>query len=499
MSRGGPLLACLLAAASGLLQVLIFPSFDYPFLAPAALTPLLIAVAATQSPRSRFLLGWLTGMIFWAGTCYWIHDVMHRYAGLSAPAAAAIFCGFFIFKGLHLALFAVLARSLLLTPWAIPAVAALWVAIEGSHQYLGFTWLQLGNAGAGIALLTRIAPVAGIYGLSFALAMMNVALAMVVLRRPRRQLAWLGLLLALCLLPALPDQVEGRQTARLLQPNIHPDELKSGNWTPERQARHLRRMAFLSTEGAAALDPARPDLVIWPEYPVPAYYSRDPSFRNYMKNLSARLAAPLIFNSTQVLPGAQPRPLNSAMTLDARGTLVSQYDKIFLVPFGEFVPWPFSLFIDKVTMVAGDFVPGERVVVTPLDGRLVGTFICYESVFAGGVREFASQGAEVLVNISNDSWYGATAARYQHLLIVRMRAIENARWILRATNDGITSVIDPAGRITARLPSFEQGVLAAKFDYSSRITWFTRFGEWFWWLMIFAGTLLLWLSRSRKQ
>ena len=103
------------------------------------------------------------------------------------------------------------------------------------------------------------------------------------------------------------------------------------------------------------------------------------------------------------------------------------------------------------------------------------------------------------MNISNDSWYGTTAARYQHLLIVRMRAIENARWILRATNDGITSVIDRAGRITAWLPSFEQGVLAAKFDYSSRITWFTRFGEWFWWLTVLASTLLLWRSRGPRR
>ena len=128
-------------------------------------------------------------------------------------------------------------------------------------------------------------------------------------------------------------------------------------------------------------------------------------------------------------------------------------------------------------------------------GLYLNTFICYEAVFARGVRRFVDSGAEVLVNISNDSWYGQSPARDQHLLIARMRAVENARWLLRATNDGITSIIDPAGRVVAALPSYEEGVLAGRFSYSSRTTWFTRFGEWFWWGSVLAAVGCWFIAR----
>ena len=485
MSFRGPLSSYALAAAAGILQILTFPRFDLSFLAFVALVPLLVVAANEPRRRVRFLLGWLAGAIFWAGTCYWIYDVMHRYAHLPAPAAAAIFAGFFIVKGLHLGVFALIAAPLMSRWWAVPAVAAAWVAVEGSHQYLGFTWLQLGNAGIDLPVVGRMGPHTGVYGVSFLLAMVNVALAIVVLRRPAvRELAWLVVLPAVALLPALPALAAGRETVRLVQPNFHPDEIIKHRWDQIRQATHWQTMEILSTTAAEAIDPTGPALVIWPEYSAPSFYSRDPRFRNHVERMARKLRAPLILNSVEYLAGNGRRPLNSAITLDSQGQFVSRYSKIFRVPFGEFVPWPFSLFIDKITLDAGDFLAGEEVVVSRLDGHSVGTFICYESVFARGVRRFTAGGAEVLVNISNDSWYGRTAARHQHLLIARMRAIENGRWLLRATNDGITSVIDLAGRVTASLPSFEQNVLVAKFNYSSRITGFVRFGEWFWWLTL---------------
>ena len=160
-------------------------------------------------------------------------------------------------------------------------------------------------------------------------------------------------------------------------------------------------------------------------------------------------------------------------------------------------PGPISLFIDKITLEAGDFIPGDKVAVAQVGKHGIGTFICYDSVFARGVRRFVVNGAELLVNISNDSWFGRTAARDQHLLIVRMRAIENARWLLRATNDGVTAIIDPAGRTVATLPSYQEGVLCGRFDYSSKMTWFARFGEWFWWGAVLATACLLGLARRR--
>jgi apolipoprotein N-acyltransferase len=216
-----------------------------------------------------------------------------------------------------------------------------------------------------------------------------------------------------------------------------------------------------------------------------------------MEQVARQSGAYFIFNTVAFEDAQRRRPLNGAVTLSPKGDLVSRYAKIFLVPFGEFVPWPFSLFIDKITLEAGDFVPGRDVAVAQVGDHRVGTFICYESVFADGVRRFVANGAEVLVNISNDSWYGPTAARYQHLLIARMRAMENSRWLLRATNDGITTIINPAGQLVGALPSYEQAILDGRFSYSTSLTWFTRFGEWFWYVSIVATAVFLAIPRLR--
>jgi len=487
-----------LAALSGILQVLVFPRFGFIWLAPIAVVPLLIACAREDRWGARFRAGWVAGAIYWGGVCYWIYDVMHSYADLSAVGAGAIFVSFYVAKGLYLAVFSAVAGPLMKRPWAIPVVAAVWVSFEGLHQYLAFTWLQLGNAAIDMPLLPSLVPLTGIYGPSFVLAMLNVAVAVVLLRRSWRETAWLAPLALLIFLPLLPDETEPSETVRLVQPNVHPDELRSGGWDYARHSEHLARMAALSSTEAASKDPTPPALVVWPEYPVPAYYSADGKMQAYLRDLATKVDAPIIFNSIEHGGPDGKQPLNSALVVDERGKLLSRYDKMFLVPFGEFVPWPFSLFVAKITLEAGNFHPGSSVVVTDVGGHRVGTFVCYESVFLRGVREFARQGAEVLVNISNDSWYGASAARHHHLLIARMRALENGRWLLRATNDGITSVIDPAGRVAASLPSFEQDVLVARFNYRTEMTPFTRFGQWFLWLcwIVTAGSLFaVWRRR----
>ena len=137
-------------------------------------------------------------------------------------------------------------------------------------------------------------------------------------------------------------------------------------------------------------------------------------------------------------------PLNSAVLLRPDGTLVDRYDKINLVPFGEYVPKFFG-FVNRITQEISDFVPGNRIVVFPMGTHRLGVFICYESVFPDEVRQFVKGGANLLVNISNDGYFGHSAAREQHLEIARMRAVENSRWLIRSTNDGITAVIDPGG------------------------------------------------------
>jgi apolipoprotein N-acyltransferase len=166
--------------------------------------------------------------------------------------------------------------------------------------------------------------------------------------------------------------------------------------------------------------------------------------------------------------------------LDPSGRLLSQYDKIHLVPFGEYIPWKQWLgFAETLTAEAGDFVAGTRFVVAELPGGRLSSIICYEAIFPELSRRFVEEGAEVLVNISNDGWFGSSGARYQHLLMARMRAIENARFLLRATNTGITVVIRPDGQIASEIPPDQPGVLEARWGFESRQTFYTRYGDWF--------------------
>jgi apolipoprotein N-acyltransferase len=283
---------------------------------------------------------------------------------------------------------------------------------------------------------------------------------------------WLLPLPFLIFLPALPDAKRGHDTAVLVQPNISEDT----QWTPESVDRMQRNLAALSLRGVMTGANDHPDLVVWPEVPAPLYYYDDARFRSYVDELARAANTYLLLGVVAHTP--QGAPLNSAILVGPEGKLISRYDKVNLVPFGEFVPWPFD-FIKRITTEAGDFTAGQNVVVSPAAGHKLGTFICYESVFPNFVRRFVADGAEVLFNISNDGYFGKSAARLQHLEIVRMRAAENQRWILRSTNDGITGTIDPAGRLRGTLPLYVEAASRTGFSYIQSRTFYTRYGDWF--------------------
>jgi apolipoprotein N-acyltransferase len=478
----------ILALASAGMLVLAFPQFSLAWLAPAALAPLLVAVAREPEWKRRFLLGWSAGVVYWFGVCYWIQFVLSVHGGVGNVAGWALFLLFCVLKAIHLGVFAVFAGMLMQRWWATPTVAALWVALEATHGSLGFAWLALGNAGIDMASPLRLAPITGVYGISFVFALMGTALALVVLRRPRRELLWLAPILLLPLLPQMPPAERGREAALLLQPNISETE----QWTAESLDELKRRQVMLSLRGALG-EPQPPSIIVWPEVPAPFYYTEDPVFRGYVNSLARTAKAYVLAGIVAHTPGGVP--LNSAALISPEGTLVSRYDKVNLVPFGEFVPWPFGLAANKISTEVGDFAAGTRVVVSPVGSHRIGTFICYESVFPGFVRKFAAGGAEVLFNISNDGWFGKSAARWQHVNIVRMRAAENRRWILRSTNDGITAAIDPAGRLRGTLPPFQEAASYTGFSYESRQTIYTRFGDWF--ALLCAAIAILGLVAER--
>jgi apolipoprotein N-acyltransferase len=342
------------------------------------------------------------------------------------------------------------------TRWAVPAIAAVWTILEWTHQYTGFTWLLLGNAAIDWPIFPRLASWTGVYGLSFLLALVAVALT-------KRQWAWFALAIVPAFLPALPAEHAGAHAVYAVQPNLPEEEA----WTPESVARMDRHLAELSI-------PKLPvDFIVWPEVPAPIY-DTDPGLPEIARANGTAFLAGVVSRASD---GA---PLNSAVLFSSDGHLLSKYDKVNLVPFGEFVPWPFKALTRKISSEAGDYQAGTKVVVA----NRTGTFICYESVFPAYIREFANQGAQILFNLSNDAWFGKSSARHQHFEIARMRAVENRRWIIRVTNNGITAAIDPAGRVTDVKESYREVAGNLHFDYIEQITFYTRHGDWFIWLCV---------------
>ncbi len=465
-----------LAVLSAVLLIFAFPRFDIAWLAPVALAPLLVALVRERRRKLHFLMGWAAGIVYWAGACYWIQYVLNFHGGMAGWASWAGFALFAIIKALHMAVFTLLAGFLMPRGWAIVAVPALWVAVERTHGWLGFAWLDLGNAGIRMSVPMRLAPYTGVYGLSFVFAMTATAVALVILRRRRAELIPLVALPLIYTLPGLPPPRRGNATALLVQPNIS----ETADWTPDWIESMHRRLELLSMQGATAAPRARPELIVWPEVPAPMYYYENPAFRDRVDDVARLARAYLMLNVVpHSLSGA---PLNSALLISPEGKPLGRYDKMNLVPFGEYVPSMFKSLVEKVSTESGDFAAGARQVTLPAGDHNIGAFICYESVFPDFVRRFAAMGAGLFVNISNDGWYGKTAARYQHLEIVRMRAAENRRWILRATNDGITSTIDPAGRMYVNLPSYVEGQARTGFSWIKEATVYSRWGDWFFWM-----------------
>ncbi len=400
-----------LSLLSGVLLVLIFPNFNFTLLAPVALAPLLIGCGREDSWKRRFVLGWASGFVFWFAVCSWIQFVLEVHGGMGRWGGWATFTLFPIpsARGLYTATFAALTGPVMRTPWAIPGAAALWTAVEYAHGTiglawigLGFAWLDLGNAAIDMPLIPRIAPITGVWGLSFVLAMIGIVrLRLQFCTGPTPISAWLAAFAILPLLPAVPAPHAGTERVRVVQPNIDTE----AEWSPETMAVLQQRMVLLS-------EPANARLIVWPEAPAPFYPETD-SFRKYMGDLARDAQVPILMGGAGRTPAGDP--LNSAFLFEKDGGMSPErYDKIHLVPFGEYVPNAFG-WVNRITPEIGDFVPGTRIVTFPFEGNKLGAFICYESAFPDLVRQFTKAGATVLVNLSNDGYFGHSAAREQHL------------------------------------------------------------------------------------
>ncbi len=520
--------AWLLVLLSAGLQILIFPLPDLYVLSWVALTPLLVALLRTRTPATlqlsegrkwlparplqAFLLAYVCGILWWAGTCYWIYITMRQYGGLNVPAALGFFFLLCLYLGLYHGAFG-LAVSLLagdspLNRRALVLAPVVWVAVELARTRIsGVPWNLLGVVQADNIPLSRIATVTGVYGVSFEIMLVNAAFATALLvhRQKRRQLLLAALAAAVILqaarwipVPAFPSD----KTAYLVQENVPVQE----DWTRPYLIATLHELTQISLNPGSAGAPVgggkntdsqpHPDLIAWPESPAP-FYTNDPLFRDALSELARQSNAWVLAGSLGIrrTPQNAERPseiYNSAALVSPTGEWAGRYDKAHLVPFGEYVPFKdvFS-FAGGLTKEVGDFSRGQSRAPLDAGGTRLGVFICYESVFPDEVRQFAAAGAQVFVNISNDGWYGDSGAYAQHLKQARIRAVENERWLLRATNTGVTASIDPHGRVVARIPRKTRATLVAPYALSTITTFYTRYGDWFAWLCAIISVVAL--------
>jgi len=491
------------SALSGVLLFACFPLLNRNGLVWVACAPLLVALASERSLGRAFGLGYVTGAVFLAGSCYWFIPVMENYGKLARPLAvgvwllfAIVFAVFFGAFGLVVGL--VRRRSV---PQALMLSPFVWVAAELARTYLitGVPWNLLGYA-VGADGLRQLASVTAVYGLSF-LAVATSALTAAALLDARRKRLWFSLAGWFLLLAAAnrflapPALAPGAASALLVQPNVPLDETVLEGWGPWHDRAPLDRLVGISLAGLEPLGSdsgpgAAPPLVVWAENPAPFYFDRDAVFRTAIENLARRGRAYVIASTVTFAGSDYALPKNSAVIVDPDGRLVAQYDKIHLVPFGEYVPWwAFPGHVGKITSQVGNFVPGAKYQIAEAPEGKIAVFICYEGIFPQLVRRLAAQGAGVLINISNDAWYGDTPAAFQHLEMERWRAVENGRYLLRATNDGITALIDPYGRIVAELPRHRMGALPARFRYLARRTFYTAYGDVFAWVCVVVAAL----------
>lgn len=519
----------LLAIISGTLQVLIFPSPSIFALSWIALVPLLVAILRPgigegrhghgelldRSGRSLnattslqgFLLGYVSGIVWYAGSCYWIYHVMHVYGGLNAPAAMGVLLLFCLYLGLYHGLFGWLlvraARSrlhgrrnaLLLAPF-------LWVGVELARARItGFPWDLLGTAQVDNIPVTRMATITGVYGVSFLIALVNagVAASWLAPERQRRRLLPIAFVVAVMLQLgglANPRPLPADHTAVLVQPNISLDE----PWTLESFNQTLTQLKRLSA--APHRSGNKPRLIVWPESPAP-FFDNDDNFRISISSLAQEQNAYVVAGVVGTVAGvasATPDIANRAVLVAPEGDWIARYDKIHLVPFGEYIPFKsVFVFAQKLTREVGDYHPGAVRTVFNAGGERLGVFICYESVFPDEVRQFAANGAQVFINISNDGWYGEHGAPGQHLNLARMRAIENNRWLLRDTNSGITASIDPYGRVVAQLPRSRRTSLLAPYSLIDAQTFYTRHGDLFAWTCAIISLLALFVSLKLRM
>jgi len=526
-----------LAIISAILLTLAFPDFEFWFLAWIGFIPLLLAVDRERGSFIRsFATGWLFGTCFFIGTCWWLTYSMIRYGGLPPIVAYALLLIICLIVGVFPAIFAG-AVSILMKRFgriAVLAVPFVWVATELlRHLIAGTSWNAIAYSQAFSGWGRSLASVGGIYLTSFAILTFQTAVVAVVLNAPqfsrrvtdvvaegeagmvgtrfqRVQLfAFLGIFCLGALFVLFLFGINSSASAHeesvpvasvvTIQPNVPMSGLNYDKWMGLRK-RHveLAEKALRELADGGPKGVSKPTTVVFPESPMNFMYAEDKEFQSFIHDFASTHNVDVLFNS------AEPNPIdgkyfNSAVLTDTQGREIAQYDKIYLVPFGEAVPAPFE---NVIPALVGSFSYGTKYEVMPFGEAKAGIVICYESAFGELSRQFVLRGADVLIEMTNDGYLGPTPVLRQHLANSVFRAVETHRPLLRTTNVGISGYITDQGEVRDATKSYSEDTRVWPVTKSDgEQTFYVKYGNWFAWLcgLVTVGILVYAFFRREQQ
>ncbi len=495
------------AMASGGALTLAFPSCNWSWMGWFALAPLFLVME-----ERPFASGYAAGLVFFAGSLYWLNIVMTTYGGLHPFFSMVAWLMLAAYLALYFGAATFLAcrwRRTLHIPWWL-SLPVVWIAGEylRAHLLTGFPWVSIGYSQQNFLTMIQTAELFGVYGIGFLLVFVNAALAWLLHSfRERRRFACGPLVLALLLVTLnagygffrlhQPLDKRSRQLdVALVQGNVD----QGLKWDPEFKAETITRYRKLSQKAAAA----GADLIVWPESATPFYFGSHEPLTGAVLDVPVLCDLPLIFGAPSYEVGAHDRVryFNSVFLASSQGEILGRSDKIHLVPFGEYNPLLWLLpSLGKLVHGLGDFSPG---IAKPLllGKTRIGTLICFEAVFPELARHWVrKEGCDLLVNVTNDAWFGRSAAPFQHIAMTTFRAVENRVWIARAANTGISALIAPSGRIGAATGLFEETIAQGQVGLGGTRTFYNRWGDIGPQLCVAATLLLAGLAmrRNRRQ
>jgi len=484
------------AILSGLLLTASFPPGKFSFLAWIALIPLLVSIQ-DKAPRNAFRLGFIAGFFHFITLMYWIIVVLKQYGNLPLAVSLLALLLLSFFLALYPGLFSCFTCQINRSPFSIFFMAAFWVSLEYARAHLvtGFPWCLLGYSQYEHLAIIQIANLFGIYGISFLIVLVNglIFQSFFMEKRTKRAfLKWEWLFVVLLTAGTLTygsHQVAQKNARTKTAPQINAAVVQANidqsvKWKPAYQSQTLQTYFRLSRSVADS----KPALIVWPETALPFFYQDAPGFSPKMRGLSNELGAALLFGSPAYKRiNRKIRYYNRAYMITPDVTFTQYYDKRHLVPFGEYVPLKQYLpFINHLVQAAGNFAQGNRQ--GPLKDKdlSLGVLICFEAIFPELARDLSREGANLLVNITNDAWFGATSAPYQHLSMAVFRSVETGLPMIRAANTGFSAFIGSDGAILSKSNLFVEAVLDGSIPISPATpTIYTRTGD------LFAGGLVL--------